>query len=350
MDRETSTGTPALGLTREGGPDPEEVVPMPVFAGKPGARAVVPVSFSPAGRLHDCLVDPRRHAVEQGDRVVVEGPRGAALGTVKGSPREARGGGGERDMRRVVRIARPEDVEAEEEGALRNGEVLRIALRRVRQKRLRMKLIKAEYHAIGARVNLYFAAEQRVDFRELVQELGRELRARVDMRQIGVRDEAKVLGGIGHCGRELCCSTWLRESVPVSIRMAKDQNLALTPAKVSGLCGRLMCCLSYEHETYRDMRRSLPKAGKTVETRFGPGRVVHVEVLTQKFTVQIENGRRTVCSLEDWIRPPSSGAPEDAEPESDADDDSGLGDGETIPSELEPEPALAPDGGDADDA
>jgi cell fate regulator YaaT (PSP1 superfamily) len=164
-----------------------------------------------------------------------------------------------------------------------------------------MKLVKVHYLLTATKAVFYFTADGRVDFRGLVKDMAAELRIRIEMRQIGVRDETKLLGGVGHCGRELCCSTWLRSFVPVSIRMAKDQNLALNPQKVSGACGRLMCCLAYEHETYVEMKRELPKVGKRVNTTAGLGRVTNLEVLKGRFVVELDDGGRVLLSPSDLL-------------------------------------------------
>jgi len=159
---------------------------------------------------------------------------------------------------------------------------------------LPMKLISADYNLDGSRVTVYFGADERVDFRELVREIAGKLHARVELRQVGPRDEAKLIGGYGRCGRQLCCGSFLSELTPVSMKMAKDQGLPLNPMKISGCCGRLMCCLSYECQQYRDMRKNLPKEGQLVTTSSGPGKVISINPLSETVTVQIDESQATI--------------------------------------------------------
>jgi cell fate regulator YaaT (PSP1 superfamily) len=180
------------------------------------------------------------------------------------------------------------DLEAKEKDALAEG------ARLVEKLNLPMKLISADYNLDGSRVTVYFTAEERVDFRELVREMAGRLRARVELRQVGPRDEAKLIGGYGRCGRALCCGTFLSELAPVSMKMAKDQGLPLNPMKISGCCGRLMCCLGYECQQYRDMRKNLPREGQRVVTSSGAGRVVGVNPLLDSVTVQLDESQANV--------------------------------------------------------
>jgi cell fate regulator YaaT (PSP1 superfamily) len=152
-----------------------------------------------------------------------------------------------------------------------------------------MKIVRAEYNYDGSRLVFFFAAEKRVDFRKLVQDLARSFRARIELRQIGVRDEAKILGGVGRCGRELCCSTWLTEFDPVSIKMAKLQDLPLSPMDISGVCGRLLCCLAYESDYYAEMKDKLPKVGKVIDTPHGQGKVIEINVVKEAVQVELES-------------------------------------------------------------
>jgi cell fate regulator YaaT (PSP1 superfamily) len=189
----------------------------------------------------------------------------------------------------VLRVADERDLARLESERRRAAEALAFARERARARNLPIKMFRAELHP-GARATFYFAAEQRIDFRELVRELAGQVRARVEMRQVGVRDEAKAVGGIGSCGRELCCTTFLPRFDPVSIKMAKDQGLVLNPSKVSGQCGRLKCCLVYEQAGYAEMRKGLPKMGKRVETPAGEGRVAEIDVLRRRIRVSFGPG------------------------------------------------------------
>ncbi|MCC6749691.1 MAG: hypothetical protein IT371_18640 [Deltaproteobacteria bacterium] len=219
--------------------------------------------------------DAAEEPLRQGDRVVVETERGLTIGTVviPTTRRLTKG-----PLRRFVRRVDPQDTRAQKRNEAREREAYEFCRQRVTERRLPMKLIRAEYQHAGNRATFYFASESRIDFRELVKDLARRLHVRVEMRQVGVRDEARMTGGIGSCGRELCCASWLQRFEPVSIRMAKDQNLVLNPSKVSGQCGRLKCCLAYEQQVYQEARKQLPKVGKRVNTPAGEGIVVELDV------------------------------------------------------------------------
>jgi cell fate regulator YaaT (PSP1 superfamily) len=224
--------------------------------------------------------------VTVGDEVVVQTERGPDLGTVVSPPTEREDG---ESLRPVLRRATEEDKEAASRCCHRAGGALEEARRQVARLGLPMKLLGAEYNLDGGRLTLYFSAEGRVDFRDLVRELASVFRARIEMRQVGPRDESKILGGIGQCGQELCCHRWLTEFTPVSIRMAKEQDLALNPLKISGLCGRLLCCLSYEMGQYVQAREKLPRRGQRVITPMGPAQVVGGNPLKETVTVRLES-------------------------------------------------------------
>ena len=193
-------------------------------------------------------------------------------------------------LRHIVRRESDEDRAQHADRATREHEALAVARERARERRLPLKVIRAEYAGGGARLLVYYTSEDRVDARELARDLSTRLRARVDLKQVGARDEAKMVGGIGSCGRELCCSTFLPSFAPVSIKMAKDQGLVLNPTKVAGQCGRLKCCLVYEQGLYVEMRKTLPKVGKRVRTPGGDGKVVELDVLRQRVRVAFEEG------------------------------------------------------------
>jgi cell fate regulator YaaT (PSP1 superfamily) len=183
--------------------------------------------------------------------------------------------------------------------SLREDEALQFCQQRVKQRNMEMKLVRAEYLFDGSKIIFYFTADGRVDFRELVRDLAQHFRTRIEMRQIGVRDEAKQVGGLGICGRELCCSSHLREFVPVSVKMAKAQGLALNPTKISGQCGRLLCCLAYEYETYNEMKKTLPKCGKKLQLESGQVEVISRDILAQKVTICSRGGGRTQLHIDE---------------------------------------------------
>ncbi|MEI8166747.1 MAG: stage 0 sporulation family protein [Chloroflexales bacterium] len=246
---------------------------------------VVGIRFKDSGKIY--LFDPHELALETGDHVIVETVRGLELARVAHEPREVPDSEIVGELKAVVRRAEPVDLERLHILQARHGEVLARCGEKVREYGLLMNLVKAEYSFDGSRLTFYFTAEKRVDFRLLVRDLARTFKSRIELRQIGPRDEAKLLGGIGPCGRVLCCASFLPDYARVSIKMAKDQDLPLNPAKISGVCGRLLCCLSYEHEQYVAMRANLPRKGTWVQTPDGPGEVVSQHVLKQQLIVQL---------------------------------------------------------------
>jgi cell fate regulator YaaT (PSP1 superfamily) len=245
---------------------------------------VVGVRLTPTGRAFAC--DAGALALRKGDRVVIDDGRGAELATVAAAsaPRAAAG-----PLPRVLRVADARDLARAEAAERRSAEALADARERARARGLPIKLFRAELAPGGARATFYFASEARVDFRELVRDLAAKHHTRIEMRQVGVRDEAKMVGGIGSCGRELCCSTFLPRFAPVSIKMAKHQNLVLNPSKVSGQCGRLKCCLVYEEANYVEAAKALPRVGKRVTTPEGVGRVGDLDVLAGRVRVYFED-------------------------------------------------------------
>lgn len=222
-----------------------------------------------------------------GDHVVVETERGMSLGVVVREPvcRQLTA-----PLPRVVRPATADDLRLAQRNCRREEEAQRFCCQRIRERGMPMKLIGVEHLHSGNKAVFYFSADGRVDFRDLVKDLAYRLHTRVEMRQIGVRDASKVLGGLGICGRELCCASWLQKFEPVSIRMAKIQNLSLNPQKVSGACGRLLCCLAYEQEAYQTLREGLPRLGKSVMTPRGEGKVTELDILGQKARVTFADG------------------------------------------------------------
>lgn len=250
---------------------------------------IIGVRFRTAGKIY--YFDPLRFSVKRGDHVIVETARGVEYGTVVGDPREVDDKKVVQPLKPVLRVATERDDEQEAGNKAKEKEAFRICQEKIRKHGLDMKLIDAEYTFDNNKVLFYFTADGRVDFRELVKDLASVFKTRIELRQIGVRDETKILGGIGICGRVLCCHSHLSEFIPVSIKMAKEQNLSLNPGKISGVCGRLMCCLKHEEETYEELNRRLPNTGDYVTTDDGlRGEVSSVNVLRQQVKVIVEIG------------------------------------------------------------
>lgn len=250
---------------------------------------VIGVRFRTAGKVY--FFDPGKFEIKQGDHVIVETDRGIEYGTVIGAPREVEDDKVVQPLKSVLRIANQKDDEQEAANRQKEKDAFKICLEKIRKHGLQMKLIDAEYTFDNNKVLFYFTADGRIDFRELVKDLASVFKTRIELRQIGVRDETKILGGIGICGRPLCCHTHLSEFAPVSIKMAKEQNLSLNPTKISGVCGRLMCCLKNEEETYEELNRKLPNVGDFVTTDDGlKGEVHSVNVLRQLVKVVVDVG------------------------------------------------------------
>ncbi|NTV62335.1 MAG: stage 0 sporulation family protein [Oscillochloris sp.] len=246
---------------------------------------VIGVRFKDSGKTY--YFDPRDVDLSQGDYVIVDTVRGLELARVAYEHREVPESEIVGELKPVVRRAETTDLDRQRLLHARHEEVLARCAEKIREHALPMSLVKAEYSFDGSRLTFYFTAEKRVDFRMLVRDLARTFKSRIELRQIGPRDEAKLLGGIGPCGRVLCCASFLPDYARVSIKMAKDQDLPLNPSKISGVCGRLLCCLSYEHEQYVEMRAELPRRGTWVQTPDGPGEVVSQHVLKQQLIVQL---------------------------------------------------------------
>ena len=248
---------------------------------------VIGVRFRTAGKIY--YFDPGNLDIKKNDHVIVETARGIEYGTVVGDPKEEEDDKVIQPLKAVLRVATPKDDEQEQSNKQREKEAFKICLEKIRKHDLQMKLIDAEYTFDNNKVLFYFTADGRIDFRELVKDLASVFKTRIELRQIGVRDETKILGGIGICGRPLCCHTHLSEFAPVSIKMAKEQNLSLNPTKISGVCGRLMCCLKNEEETYEELNRRLPNVGDFVTTEDGlKGEVHSVNVLRQLVKVVVD--------------------------------------------------------------
>ena len=248
---------------------------------------VIGVRFRAAGKIY--YFDPGKLEIKKGDHVIVETARGIEYGTVVGGIREVEDDKVIQPLKSVLRVATPKDDEQEAANKEKEKDAFKICLEKIKKHELPMKLIDAEYTFDNNKVLFYFTADGRIDFRELVKDLASVFKTRIELRQIGVRDETKIVGGIGICGRPLCCHTHLSEFVPVSIKMAKEQNLSLNPTKISGVCGRLMCCLNHEEETYEELNRKLPNVGDFVTTADGlKGEVHSVNVLRQLVKVIVD--------------------------------------------------------------
>ncbi len=247
---------------------------------------VIGVRFKKAGKVY--YFDPSDVWPRPGDNVVVETARGVEFGEVVTGAREVADEQIVSPLKKVVRVATEEDVRRAEYNAKREEEAFRICLEKVAKHKLEMKLVSVEYTFDNSKIIFYFTANGRVDFRELVKDLASVFKMRIELRQIGVRDEAKMLGGLGSCGRPICCGTFLGDFQPVSIKMAKEQNLSLNPTKISGLCGRLMCCLKYEQDYYSQTLKKLPKVGKDIVTPDGVGVLSEINAIRECVKVRIK--------------------------------------------------------------
>lgn len=253
---------------------------------------VVGVRFKKAGKIY--YFDPKELHIEKENFVVVETARGIEFGEcvigIKEIPEEDIVA----PLKSVIRVAQKDDIDKHKENKEKEKDALFICLNKIHDHKLNMKLIDVEYTFDNNKVIFYFTADGRVDFRELVKDLATIFKTRIELRQIGVRDEAKMLGGLGPCGRSMCCSTFLGDFTSVSIKMAKEQNLSLNPTKISGICGRLMCCLNYEQSTYEDIRKRLPRIGSIVETEEGRGEVVKNNTVKESVKVKVKRGDEEV--------------------------------------------------------
>ncbi len=270
------------------------------FEGAPALPKIVAVSLQQTGHLYNFLAGDRD--LRRGERVLVESEAGARVGTVEIEPHEPAQTIDLSQLRPIIRIASDSDFHHEQENLAREANARRLCVARIRERRVQMKLVNADYTIDGRKVTFYFVAEGRVDFRDIVRDLANTLRVRVEMKQIGARDETKVTGGLGPCGRELCCSSWLRDFEAVTVKMAREQGLALNPSRLAGMCGRLKCCLRYEYATYVELKRALPNLGKRVQCVKGDGKVVRQNILKQTVLIQREeDGGVVEVTLEDLV-------------------------------------------------
>ncbi|HEX2926490.1 MAG TPA: stage 0 sporulation family protein [Ruminiclostridium sp.] len=252
---------------------------------------VVGVRFKKAGKIY--YFDPDDLIIDLNQNVIVETARGVEFGLVVVPNREVDESEIVAPLKKVIRIATEEDIAHAQENDRKEKDAFNICLQKISDHKLDMKLIDVEYTFDNNKVLFYFTADGRVDFRELVKDLASVFKTRIELRQIGVRDESKMMGGIGICGRVLCCNSFLGEFQPVSIKMAKEQSLSLNPTKISGTCGRLMCCLKYEQEAYEDLLSRVPKVGAIVETPEGQGTIVEVVLLKEILKVKLDMGKES---------------------------------------------------------
>ncbi|MBC8017774.1 MAG: hypothetical protein H7X83_04535 [Verrucomicrobia bacterium] len=259
---------------------------------------IISVQFSAVSKLYDFNAADIEIAV--GDRIVVETERGLSIAAVMSGPVDKDVSSAEK-LVTITRKATFEDLATVERNCQKEKEAYDFCLRRIVERNMQMKLVKVEYLFDGSKAVFFFTADGRVDFRDLVKDLAHTFHTRIEMRQIGVRDESKMIGGIGICGRELCCSSWLRDFQPVSVKMAKEQNLALNPNKISGQCGRLLCCLDYEYETYCSLRKTFPKCGKRVRTASTNGVIDKLNILTGTITLRLDDGKLLVVKRDEVL-------------------------------------------------
>jgi cell fate regulator YaaT (PSP1 superfamily) len=268
---------------------------QPLTDGAKELYNVVQAKFRTNFIQHD--FDARELQLAPGDQVIVETDRGPAIAEITSYVQRRLL---DKDsIRRVLRRANDADIRHADKNEQRERDAYRFCLERIRARNLPMKLIRTQYMHDGSKIVFYFSADGRIDFRDLVKDLAHQFRTRIEMHQIGVRDGARMLGGIGPCGRELCCSTFLEDFSPVSIRMAKKQGLTLNPSKVSGMCGRLMCCLVYEQQMYRRIKKSLPRAGQHVRTELGAGEIIDLDVINRVVTVRLADQNRKRFAVAD---------------------------------------------------
>jgi cell fate regulator YaaT (PSP1 superfamily) len=249
---------------------------------------IVGVRFQQTGTVYD--FDCGHFVLKGGDKVIVKTEQGLGLGTVVRGPFKVDPTEGGREFKKIFRLAHAEDLGQDDKIREREKEAFSFCLEHIRERNLQMKLVRVECFFDGSKVIFYFTADGRVDFRELVKDLVHRFHTRIEMRQIGVRNEAKMIGGLGPCGRELCCASFLPDFAAVSVKMAKEQNLPLNPTKISGICGRLMCCLTYEYETYQQLKRDFPKMGKTIMSPLGLVKVLRQNVM--EGTILVETAER----------------------------------------------------------
>jgi cell fate regulator YaaT (PSP1 superfamily) len=249
---------------------------------------IVGIRFKPVSKIY--YFDPAGFDdLEVGDYVIVETARGREVGEIAIAPKEMPEDQVVSKLKGIIRQAEPWDLVQMAHYRCLEPQALEVCQKKVAEYGLPMKIVKAEYNFDGSHLIFYFIAEKRIDFRDLVRDLAQTFNTKIELRQVGVRDEAKLIGGLGRCGRPLCCVSFLSEFSPVSIKMAKQQDLPLSPTEISGLCGRLLCCLTYENEVYAEIKKMLPKMGEKVNTPYGPGKVTGVNALKETVSVELES-------------------------------------------------------------
>lgn len=271
---------------------------------------VVKVRFRPQGKLYD--FDSGHFVLSYGDQVIVETEQGLGLGTIVSPPQPPNPELPVRARKPVLRLATAADQKQARRNLEKEREAHEFCLERIKVRQLPMHLVCVESFFDGSKMIFYFTAAKRVDFRELVRDLVQQFHTRVELRQIGVRHKAKMISGLGPCGRPLCCAAFLRDFDPVSIKMAKEQNLNLNPTKISGICGRLMCCLAYEYDTYLELKKDLPKIGKRVKLPQGEGKIIRQNVIAATITVELSEGQELELSIAEYLRSveePAAAAP-----------------------------------------
>jgi cell fate regulator YaaT (PSP1 superfamily) len=257
---------------------------------------VVGIRFRKGGKIYH--FDPGEYSPRKDEYVIVHTEQGIGLGQVVEPPCPKNPRIHPQEIKKIERMATEDEIRQLLNNMDIEADAKSFCLEKIAAHELPMSLVDVEYFFDGSKIIFYFTADGRVDFRELLKDLVRRLRTRVELRQIGIRNQAKMVGGLGGCGRPLCCATFLKNFHAVSIKMAKEQNLSLNPAKISGACGRLMCCLQFEHETYRELKKDIPKVGKKVELPEGKGKVVRQNIMARSFTVQLEDGKEIDIDLE----------------------------------------------------
>jgi len=249
---------------------------------------LVLVRLRDSGQIHQ--YNAGNLEVKDGDYVIVDHDRGLDYGMCVPKKDYVSANENKEPPKKIIRLARESDLKQIEDNRIKSKEAFSTCVKKIEAHKLDMKLVRSEYSFDRTKIIFYFTANGRIDFRELVKDLAKIFRARIELRQIGVRDEARIFGGCGPCGRELCCTRFLKDFEPVTIKMAKDEGLPLNPPKISGLCGRLMCCLSFEYETYKILAKGLPREGERISTPQGKGKVIGVNVFKRSVTVELEEG------------------------------------------------------------
>lgn len=263
-------------------------------------QKVVGVKFKTSGKIYDFDCGP--FVLDIDDKVIVTTEHGLGYGIVATAPVPASERSSKSPLKKVFRLATEADDAQLEKNAVLESRAYDFCIGQVESLKLEMNLFSVESTFDASKLTFFFTAEGRVDFRQLVKNLVKEFRLKIEMRQVGIRNQAKMCGGIGRCGREICCSLFIEKFEPISIRMAKEQGLSLNPTKISGLCGRLMCCLTYENNTYKHLKKEIPKIGKIIETPKGSGKVIRQNVIRSRVTVRLEDGPEYELEVKDIIK------------------------------------------------